>query len=175
MRNPPMAHYLGVTRREGLGCAWGVSVIVLLAAFALMGAFLVMPPAVWVDLGATDQLSREEPTPRAFTLSDGTNVSAWVVYSRGQWLVFDGTTPLGTHCRYQWQPVTGRFEDPCSGAKFSTTGEFLDMSDAFAGQTVRNLDRYATKVEDGELMMNAHQLIQAEPFVARALTPEPSK
>ncbi len=170
-----MGQFAGLTRREGLGCAWGVTVVVLLAAFALMGWFLVTPPAVWVDLGATDQLPREEPVPRAFTLSDGMNVSVWVVYSRGQWVVFDGTTPLGTHCRYQWEPVTGRFEDPCSGAKFSITGEFLDAYAAFAGQTVRNLDRYATKVEDGELMMNAHQLIPAESFIARALTPEPGQ
>ncbi len=164
-----------VTRREALGYAQIASLLVLFAAVALIALFLAMPPAVWVDLGPIEQLPREGPTPRVFTLSDGTNVSVWVVRDRSGWLVFDGTTPFGTHCQYQWQPVTGRFEDPCSGAKFSITGEFLDMYDAFAGQIVQNLDRYAVKVEDGDLFMNAHQLMREEPFVARALTPESNR
>ena len=159
------------SRREGLAYAQITAFVLFLIAVAVIVIFIALPRPEWVNLGTTEELANEVPTRRALTLSDGTNLVVWVVHTDNQLYVFNADMPFGTQCRFEWQPVTGRFEDPCLGAKFTLTREFIDRYTAFAGRTVRNLDRYDADIRGDHLYIDARQLIRGEPFVARALTP----
>lgn len=164
-----------LTRREALGYAQVGAILVLLIAFGITLIQLLVGPSKWVDLGSIETLlddiaAHQGPVHREIPSN---NLTVWVYYEKGQWLVFDGHVPFGDRgCQYQWQPVTGRFEDPCSGARFSRTGEYLDIYTYLRGTAVQDLDRYPVVVQDNHLLIDVSRLIHAEPFVARALTPE---
>lgn len=160
-----------VTRREMLGYAQVTIFILLLILVAVILFQVMVLQPEWIDLGTIDQLKQETPTQHTAILRDRTTLSVWVVYTPDKWLVFDGRTPMGpdttftSHCLYQWQPVTLRFEDPCSGYKFSLTGEFVDPYSQFAGRRVEDLAQYSPSLRDGHLFVDANRVIHVEPYV----------
>jgi hypothetical protein len=155
-----------MTRREFLGCAQIGAFALLLIAFGIILIQFVLGRPKWIDLSSLDELRGKEPVSRTITLKDGSSLSVWVVYAQDRWLVFDARVPFGQGCFVQWRPETGRFEDPCSAAKFSLSGEFVDPYHGFAGKTVQDLDRYPASVRDGHLYIDRNYVIHASPFVA---------
>jgi hypothetical protein len=147
-----------------------VLVLLLIVVAVILVRVMVLQPE-WIDLGAIDQLKQETPTQHTAILRDRTTLSVWVVHTEDRWIIFDGRTPMGpdttftSHCLYQWQPVTHRFEDPCSGYKFSLTGEFADPYAQFVGRRVLNLNQYLPDIRDGHLFVDANRVIHAEPYV----------
>ncbi len=161
-----------LTRREFLSYAQLLVGLLLLVAFAAVIIQFVTPRPEWVDLGSIDELQSDVPMARTITRGDGTGLFVWVVHADGKWFAFDAHVPFGSRCRYQWQPVVGRFEDPCSGARFARTGEYLDIYTHLRGTAVQNLDQYVVNIRDQHVSVDASWLIRAEPFIACAPTPE---
>jgi len=161
-----------LTRREMLGYAQILAGLSLLIAFAAVVVQSVIPRPEWIDLGTVTELQSDVPITRVITRYDGASLSVWIVHVDNKWLVFDGHVPFGARCNYQWQTITGRFEDPCSGARFARTGEYLDIYTYLRGTQVQNLDQYVASIRDNHISIDASQLIHAEPFTARAPTPE---
>ncbi len=167
------------TRREMLAYAQ-ILVFVLLVvgvAVTLLQFFFLQPE--WIDFGSMSDVTPDQPVPHTTILRDGSTLHVWVVYVQDQWFIFDGYTPVAngntpvrTECLYQWQPVSGRFEDPCSGMKFSLTGEFVDPYHGFAGKSVQNLNQYVVSIRDGHVLIDANRVIRSEPFTAPGLFAE---
>ncbi len=105
-------------------------------ATAAISLWAILPRPEWFDLGKTEELAQEAPTKHVFTLRDGKFLTVWLVHTPEKWLAFDGLMPFSTfgnaggRCLYEWQAVTQLFEDPCSGAKFSIRGEFVNKKEA---------------------------------------------
>ncbi len=154
------------TRREVLGYAQVGAFVLLLVVLGVILIWFALGQSESIDLGRTDEFQIETPVSRVVTLRDKSTLSVWVVHTQNQWFVFDGRVPFGSHYPYQWQPVTQRFEDPLSGAKFSLTGEFLDPYHGFAGKTVQDLDRYPPAIRNGHLLIDPNRVIHTPPFVA---------
>lgn len=161
-----------MTRREMLAYAQVAALVLLIVGVAVMllQVFFLQPQ--WIDLGSTGDVKPDQPVSHTSTLRDGSTLRVWVVYTRNRWFVFDGHTPVGTDCLYQWEPVTGRFEDPCSGAKFSLTGKFVDPYGGFAGKSVQNLNQYPVSVRDNRVLIDGNRVNHAEPFIAPGLVAE---
>ena len=161
------------TRREMLGYAQVAALILLLGVVIANSLWVMVLRPEWIDLGAVDGLNRDVPTVHTITRRDKTVLTVWVVYTLDKWLVFDGLTPFGpgapgsfsSHCLYQWQPVTHRFEDPCTGYKFSLTGAFVDPYGQFVGRRVQNLDQYSSSSRDSHLFIDANRVIHADPYI----------
>ena len=59
----------------------------------------------------------------------------------------------GSNCLLVWQPAVGRIEDPCSGSKYTRSGESI------GGPAPRGLDRYAVSLtESGEIKVDVSTL-----------------
>lgn len=72
-------------------------------------------------------------------------------------LALHGRDP-GSNCRLRWDSIAERIEDPCSGSKYSQTGEYLE------GPSPRGLDRYAVTVTDsGEVQVDVNRLQPGPP------------
>lgn len=173
-RNTPL------TRREMLSYAQIAALVVFVTVAAACLVWVIGLQPEWIDLGRVDELKHDVPTERTTTRRDKSTLTVWVVYTPEQWLVFDGLTPFGpgnpgsfsSHCVYQWEWVTQRFEDPCTGYKFSLTGAFVDPYGQFAGRPVQDLDRYAPSIRDGHLFIDANRVITTEPYIGRGLMSE---
>ncbi len=169
-----------LARREVLGYAQVAAVLLLFFAFAGISLSAILPKPEWIDLGTTQELAYESPTKHVFTLRDGQVLTVWLVHTPEKWLAFDALMPFttfgysGSRCLYEWEPVTQLFEDPCSGAKFSSVGEFVNKYDAFVGRTVQNLDQYMVSLRNNHVFIDASHVIHAEPFVLTALTENPN-
>ncbi len=169
MNQTPIGHSISdptPTRREMLGHVQVGTFALLLVVLGVILIWFAMGQSEWIDLGRTDEFEPDIPTSRVVTLRDKSTLSVWVVHLQDQWFVFAGRVPFESHYPYQWQPVTQRFEDPLSGAKFSRQGEFLDPCHGFAGKTMQDLDPYPPTIRDGHLLIDPHRVIHAPPFVA---------
>lgn len=87
-------------------------------------------------------------------------------YQNGLWLVNDGTniyafswrTPDQMNCIFAWSSVTERFEDPCSGSKFTLDGHYIE------GPAWRKrLDQYPVIIEGEQLQVDLSHVIQGDP------------
>ncbi len=161
-----------VSRRKFLGYAFVASILLLIGAFAIIFIHATENRPELFDLGATTKFG-ESPTPRAITLRDGHEVRIFIVRTADQFLALDARTHIGlSDCWVQWQPSFGRFEDPCSGGKFTRAGEYIDTYSYLKGATVSNLDRYSVSVKADHVIVDMNQLNRGKNFVARVLTPE---
>ena len=158
-----------MSQRELLAYAQIAALLLLLVggAIILIQVFFLQPE--WIDLGTIPEVRGEPPILRVVSRRDMSILHVWVVYARNEWFVFDGLTPFDTECYYAWQVVTGRFEDPCAGAKFSLSGEFVDPYGGFAGKSVQNLNQYPVSLRDGHVFVDANRVIHAQPFIAPGL------
>ncbi len=165
-----------LSRREALSYAFLGALLLLLVIFAIVVFQMLVGRPEWVDLGVTDELQSEierQQTPLLRLVPRGSDrVSIWLYYANGKWLAFDGRVPFGSRCFYEWTPLTRRFEDPCSGARFARTGEYLDIYTYLVGKPVQNLDQYPVEIRGNHLYADISHLLHAEPYYATAPSPE---
>jgi menaquinol-cytochrome c reductase iron-sulfur subunit len=135
---------------------WG-AIGAALAAPALL--YLFLPPKTraesdWVEAGDVASLQPKIPVEWVFRKNrvDGWKVSsekqtAWVVKLPDQQIVAFG--PQCTHlgCAYHWEERSSEFLCPCHSSVFSADGKVI------SGPAPRPLDRYATKIENGKLLL----------------------
>ena len=87
-------------------------------------------------------------------------VSLFIVQTETGWLALDRQTPYEMsvgRCEYAWEASNGRFVDPCSGSKFSLTGQLIE------GPATQNLDQYPITEKSGELFVDLTTLIPGAP------------
>jgi menaquinol-cytochrome c reductase iron-sulfur subunit len=138
----------------GLGTVMGV----VLGLPAL--AYLLIPPkskkgSDWVDAANLNTLDVGKPEEVVYHRKrvDGWRVvnekaTAWVVKLDPTNVV--AYSPSCTHlgCAYHWDDETKHFICPCHTSAFSIDGKVL------AGPAPRPLDRYATRVDNGKLLIS---------------------
>jgi cytochrome b6-f complex iron-sulfur subunit len=79
----------------------------------------------------------------------------WLVHTESGWFAFDRHTPYAfstRRCVYAWTEANGRFEDPCSGSKFTLDGRLIQPP------AQRNLDSYPIAIKNGEIWVDLSQL-----------------
>jgi hypothetical protein len=81
------------------------------------------------------------------------NKRMYLAYTRNNILIFHWRTPDSAHCRYKWFDLEAAFIDPCTGARFSLDGSFL------SGPPHRGLDRYAMRLEGGQIIVDLSDTI----------------
>jgi menaquinol-cytochrome c reductase iron-sulfur subunit len=110
----------------------------------------------WVEAGDVASLAPNQPVEMVFRRNrvDGWKVvsekgTAWVVKNADQSVTAFG--PQCTHlgCAYHWEEGKGDFICPCHNSLFSLDGKVI------SGPAPRGLDRYATKVEGGKLLLGS--------------------
>jgi menaquinol-cytochrome c reductase iron-sulfur subunit len=150
----------GPTRRRFyIGAIYAIGGIIgaALSVPALVYLF-VLPKArkesEWVEAGDVASLAPNQPVEMVFRRNrvDGWKVvsekgTAWVVKNADQSVTAFG--PQCTHlgCAYHWEEGKGDFICPCHNSLFSLDGKVI------SGPAPRGLDRYATKVEGGKLLL----------------------
>jgi len=135
--SPLSQAYAPLTRREFLNYAWLSSLgFVFLVGLGGSAFFFAFPRFKLGEFGglfplgkAGDVLPKPSDPPvhnqnGKFWLS---NVNGMIV------ALYDVCVHLG--CLYEWQAVTGRFECPCHGSKYTKEGKYIE------GPAPRSLDR----------------------------------
>lgn len=152
-----------LTLRELTGYLFVLTLILLgLSAFWVL-ARMFEPRGDWHQVALVSDFDITHPIPHSLNATDGTPVFVWLVSYQGQWRAYDGTTPtLGTHCRYGWQPVTSRFEDPCTGAKYLPDGSYI-VEGIYPGLQSTDLIQYRVELRDDQLWVNLDDKIKPAP------------
>ena len=70
-------------------------------------------------------------------------------------------------CRVPWCQTSQWFECPCHGSKYNKWGEWM------GGPAPRGLDRFPSKLEDGNLIVSTGSVLTGPPRTARVLQQEP--
>lgn len=126
-----------LTRREFLNYAWLASLgFVFLVGFGGATYFFAFPRFKTGEFGglfplgkAGDALPGPNDPPKHDTAG-----KFWLANVNGMILaLYDVCVHLG--CLYEWQPVSGRFECPCHGSKYTKEGKYIE------GPAPRSLDR----------------------------------
>jgi len=191
-RNPPKSKYTAdrqmpgafegetVNRRRfmsltvhGAG-AVAVSAFALPAlGFAVGSAVFERPPVTWEAVGAPDDFPDDTYVPRVITIVQGiAQVGKSTVYLRAHNDEIDGpidtSTPggglfiaLSTKCMHLGCPVrfveaSSRFICPCHGGVYDFTGSVS------GGPPVRPLDRFYTRVRDGQVEVGPRYSVNSE-------------
>ncbi len=159
-----------LTWRELTGYLFILTIFALGVVFVWMLARMFEPRGDWHDLGSVQELSLNIPSVHHLVAVDGTRISVWIVVVQNDWRAFDGRTPspYNVHCNYGWQPITNRFEDPCTGVKFSLQGEYLKGGYYDQDRIVQNLNQYRVTVENGRVMVDLSQHIPGKKWRAVA-------
>jgi menaquinol-cytochrome c reductase iron-sulfur subunit len=140
-----------------LGTIMGVIVGVPLIGYMIAPALKRQESEAWIPAGTLDNYPVNEPTLFNFTR---TTVNGWerTVNSYGVYIVRKSETGndvvafsnVCTHlaCRVNWNDQDQEYICPCHDGKFNIDGNVV------AGPPPRPLDRYETKVEDGNLSLH---------------------
>ena len=149
-----------VTRRKLYVTAiYGLWSLIAAALSIPAAIYLLLPPKLrkaseWVDAGNVSKLDSNAPIEMVFRRNrvDGWKIqseksSAWVVKLADARVVAFG--PQCTHlgCAYHWDENHNQFLCPCHNSVFSIDGTVV------SGPAPRPLDRYETKIENGELLL----------------------
>jgi len=133
-----------------------VSVLpVMLVACALVGValfYLARRPDE-VRLGT---LADYPPSAEPYRVAIDSHFAAFLVNTGTEVVLLKAnyqTGQLGSNCRVVWVPTNGRFEDPCSGAKFSLMGEWLEAAIQPPAIEHRGLERYTVAVRNNEIWL----------------------
>lgn len=118
-----------------------------------LGPSLAKPSKHWAQIGSLENLPVGEVTTLAVTYENPNGlyeekVTTAVLVSRTQdeIVCFKADCPhLG--CRVRWDEASGSFRCACHGGTFDRNGQVL------AGPPPRPLDRYAHKIESGQLLL----------------------
>jgi menaquinol-cytochrome c reductase iron-sulfur subunit len=191
-RNPPKSKYTvdrqmpgafegeTVTRRRfmtltvhGAG-AVAVSAFALPAlGFAVGSAVFERPPVTWEAVGAPEDFPDDTYVPRVITIVQGiAQVGKTTVYLRAHNDEIDGPIDpsipgggqfiaLSTKCMHLGCPVrfveaSARFICPCHGGVYDFTGSVS------GGPPVRPLDRFYTRVQDGQVQVGPRYSVNSE-------------
>ena len=148
-----------LTRREFLYYLWGASIALFMAEmggalvwFAFprfkegeFGGVINVPIA---DIPAPDSGPKDFPAARIWLvnigegrLSDGRQPNEYAI-KPGVKALYKICVHLG--CLYKWVPTNDRFECPCHGSKYLTTGARID------GPATRNLDAFPFEFVDAQ-------------------------
>ena len=142
-------------RREGL--AYVFLAAVLIAGLAALTAVLIFatPRTPTITAGNI----RDFPPHGAPYHIGERSIQAWLVNTGEEILIFAPYTPFDKlRCDYKWIPSTLRFEDPCSGSKFTLTGVWIE------GPASRNLDTYPYHIDaDGFVRKEIWETIRGAP------------
>lgn len=106
----------------------------------------------WIPLGPLENYSVDTPSLFNFTL---TKVNGWersshsygafVLRQEGEEVIVFSDVCTHLSCRVNWDPDTKEYHCPCHAASFDKYGEVLN------GPPPRPMDRFETKIEDGQL------------------------
>lgn len=130
--------------------------LTLIAVLSLLYAIPRLDPdPIRIPVGTTNDFpSLERPYP----ITAG-EIQIYIVRTETGWLALDRRTPYSMsvgRCRFVWTEANGRFEDPCSGSKFSLHGQLLE------GPATQNLDQYPITEQSRELFVDLTTLITGE-------------
>jgi len=130
----------GVSRREFLYYAWTASLALLLAQSGGIIIWFMLPRFREGEFGGIFTLGPSAlPTEVGSTPADFPEGKFWLANSPdGVVALYKVCTHLG--CLYKWVDANNRFECPCHGSKFETTGRFIE------GPAPRSLDRFAIEI-----------------------------
>jgi Rieske Fe-S protein len=165
---------------QGLGGAAGVVVVLPAVGFALAPVF-DREEETWQSVGALDEFSADSYTPRVITIVEGIGeVGKTTVYVRRGNSELSRQEPdlpqegrddfiaISTRCAHAGCPVrfiqaAGEFICPCHGGVYDFQGKVI------GGPPVRPLDRFQTRVVDGEVQVGPRYSVtsQLEPVRAR--------
>ncbi|MGD0359981.1 MAG: ubiquinol-cytochrome c reductase iron-sulfur subunit [Bryobacteraceae bacterium] len=149
-----------VTRRKFyIGMIYGLWSLIATALSIPAAIYLLIPPKLrkmpeWVQAGTVSNLEAGVPVEMVFRQNrvDGWKVqsertTAWVVKLPDAPVVAYG--PQCTHlgCAYHWDESRHYFLCPCHTSIFNIGGAVV------SGPAPRPLDRYETKVENGQLLL----------------------
>ena len=149
-----------VSRRRFLGFGVGAIAALIGTALGLPLAGYAVSPAFqkkkqdWIEVGLMSDFKAGQPRKIEYDafrkdgwIEESVTKSAWVVLRDGNnVVVYD---PRCTHlgCAYRWDDGKGHFLCPCHDAVFDIEGKVV------AGPPPRPLDRLASKVEGGKLLV----------------------
>lgn len=152
---------LPINLREGTGYLFILTLLLLAGLFVWMMARMFEPRADWRPLGTLSELASDTPQVFYLVTSDERRASVWISFADGQWYAFDGVTPdpYNSHCLFGWQTVTNRFEDPCTGMKYTRAGEFINESYYARDVIAQDLTRYPLSIENDTLAVNLAERI----------------
>jgi len=149
-----------VTRRNFyIAAIYGMWTAIAAALSIPAAIYLLLPPKLrqaprWVRAGDISKLDRGAPVEMVFRKNHGDGwkiqsekTSAWVVKLDDSRIVAFG--PQCTHlgCAYHWDENRNYFLCPCHTSIFNIEGAVV------SGPAPRPLDRYETKVENGQLLV----------------------
>lgn len=150
-----------VNRREFLGTlTWAIGAL-LGAGLGIPAVAYIIGPALqrdetqeWVPLGPTSKVELGTPTlfradieRRAGWITNIEELSVYVLTEDGR--DFVGMSNICTHlgCRVRWIADKSQFFCPCHNGVFAKDGSVV------SGPPPRPLDRYETKVEEGQVFI----------------------
>jgi menaquinol-cytochrome c reductase iron-sulfur subunit len=169
-----------VTRRRFMwGAMHGAGAVAVSAftlpalGFALGTAGFERPPVTWEGVGAPDEFPNDTYVPKVITTVQGIGeIGKTTVYIRAHNEDIDGpfdrSTPgggqfiaLSTRCMHLGCPVrfvaaSARFICPCHGGVYDFTGQVE------GGPPVRPLDRFYTRVRDGQVEVGPRYSVNSE-------------
>ena len=112
----------------------------------------------WISLGAVEDYPFNTPTLFNFTL---TKINGWekssqsygvfVLRQEGQDIVAFSDVCTHLSCRVNWDEEKNEFYCPCHAAFFDKYGEIV------SGPPPRPMDRYATKIDGGQLFIHLRE------------------
>ena len=154
-----MSEEKGITRRQFLGAiTWAIGGLISLGFGVPAIAFLLGPALrreeaqTWIPLAATNKVELGTPTLFRARIQHQTG---WIVQEQEHSIYvlsdngrdFVAMSNICTHlgCRVRWIVDREQFYCPCHNGVFDREGRVV------SGPPPRPLDRYETKVEDGQL------------------------
>lgn len=159
MANIPMG-VKPINRRELLSYLWLGTVILWLLSLGGAAVWYALPedinPPPPIDIGS---LADFPPSSMPYQLLLAEKVPAWVVHTENTLYIFNRYAPynspyaLRNSCLYAWNSETVRFEDPCSGDKWTLTGDMiLEASSAKWSRT--RLDVFSYEIVNGRILVS---------------------
>jgi Rieske Fe-S protein len=133
------------------------------AVFAVPGLVYLLGPAlrrlreeVWIPLGSASKVELGTPTLFKATVEQQTGwivnqqeVGVYVLTENGRDYISMSNICTHLGCRIRWIESKGQFFSPCHNGVFSKEGAVV------SGPPPRPLDRYETKVENGQIYILA--------------------
>ncbi len=150
-----------LTRREFLNYAWLASLgFVFLVGVGGATYFFAFPRFKTGEFGGLFPLGKAGdvfPGPNDPPVHN-TAGKFWLSNVNGAIIaLYDVCVHLG--CLYQWQTVSGRFECPCHGSKYTKAGKYIE------GPAPRSLDRMVIEFQGGNDQTIASSDAKGDPVV----------
>jgi menaquinol-cytochrome c reductase iron-sulfur subunit len=167
---------------QGLGGAAGAVIVLPAVGFALAPLF-DREDEVWQSVGRPDEFSAESYTPRVITIVEGIGeVGKTTVYVRRGNVELSRQEPdlpqessndfiaISTRCAHAGCPVrfveaAGNFICPCHGGVYDFQGKVI------GGPPVRPLDRFQTRLLDGQVQVGPRYSVTSQLDPVRARDP----